>query len=31
MNVQTFESTYEMCESRILYIIELWGLKESWE
>jgi hypothetical protein len=30
MKVQTYGSTYEMCESRILYGVEVWGLKETW-
>jgi hypothetical protein len=32
MKVRTLENIYEtLCESRIMYCVELWGLGEAWK
>jgi hypothetical protein len=31
LKVRTLEYTYETCESRIMYGVELWGLDEAWK
>jgi hypothetical protein len=32
MKVRTLENIYEtLCESRIMYGVELWGLDEAWK
>jgi hypothetical protein len=30
IRVKVLENIYEMCESRMLYCIEMWGLEGGW-